>query len=402
MTKEQDLRQAAKAVSDFVNLFSEEFGHTDRKRNGKQYVTGLLLPGERKSIEPLSGRVAGSDVQSLQQFVNQSPWDHEEVLQKLACIMNTKLKVKEPILVLDDTPFRKKGRHSVGVAPQYCGTIGAVANCQSVVTLHAVAGKVHFPVAGQLYLPKEWTEDNARLQKAGVPREYCTFREKWRIALELLTKYEPYFKPKCLIFDAGYGEIRPFLSELDRRQIPFIGQVPSSHSFWSVDSLLDTTTKAMGRPRKFPAIADKSKKALTAEKWAKMPHTWTSVRLPSAGIVSCARVRVFEATSQAYYRPGPERWLLIVRCRDGTTKYFVSNMLENISLKSLITLAFNRWKIEQGYQQLKEELGLDHFEGRSWRGLHHHLAICFMTFAFLLLWRRSKKSLLSPCLLHDD
>ena len=391
MTIEKDLRKTLGAVQEFVSMFTEDFGRKEREKCCDQYITGLLLPGERKSIEPLSRRVAGSDVQSLQQFVNQSPWDYEAVLKKLALVVSQKFRLRSGIIVLDDTPLRKKGHHSVGVAPQYCGTVGAVANCQSVVTLHAIADKIHFPFACQLYLPKEWTDDRVRMKRAGVPDENQSFEEKWRIALQLLQKYTTPFKPECLLFDAGYGEIRPFLAELDRLNVPFVGQVPLSHSFWPVQSQLDKTTKATGRPRKFPAIANKKNKALTAEKWSQSLTDWKTIRLSSGQKISCACIRVFEATAGAYYRPGPERWLLIAKCSDGKTRYFVSNFPLTTSIKTLASYAFSRWKIEQGYQQLKEELGLDHFEGRSWNGLHHHLTVCFMTYAFLLCWRQSKK-----------
>jgi SRSO17 transposase len=184
----------------------------------------------------MAERVVGSDAQSLQQFVNQSSWGYQPVQTKLVNLVSQKLGLKRAVLAIDDTGLPKKGTESVGVARQYCGALGKVANCQSIVTLEAVtANQIHFPIAAQLYLPKNWIEQPERLQKTGVPAAYWRFQEKWRIALQLLENTTLLFAVECVVFDAGYGEDRPFSTELDRRNYTFVGQVPESHSYWSED-----------------------------------------------------------------------------------------------------------------------------------------------------------------------
>jgi SRSO17 transposase len=300
--------------------------------------------------------------------------------------------IQQAVVALDGTSFPKKGTASVGVAPQYYGALGKVANCQSVVTLEAfIAGRIHFPIAAQLYLPKAWTEPPERLEKARVSKDYQTFQEKWRIAMPLLDTAELPFEIECLVFDAGYGKIRAFLVELGSRHHTFIGQIPESHRYWSIDVETNNRKMRTGRPRQYPEIAYKTQKADSAAKWEQQVHQWRQVQLTSGAVVQAARFRVREVTTQAYFRPGAERWLVIEKLEDGTIRYWVSNASASTSLRQLVTWAHQRWTIEQSYQQLKEELGLAHFEGRSWPGLNHHLVLCFMAYCFLLLWRRTKR-----------
>lgn len=320
---------------------------------------------------------------------------------KLVNVVSQKLGVKRAVIAIDDTGLPKKGNESVGVARQYCGALGKVANCQNIVTLEAVsANQIHFPIAAQLYLPKHWIEQPERLEKTGVPQAHQVFQEKWRIALQLLETATLPFAVECVVFDAGYGEIRPFLTELDQRNYTFVGQVPESHSYWPNDIEVTSEQQPTGRPRKYPEIADKTNKASSAKRWGEQVKQWRSIRLASGAVVQAARFRVREVMAQAYYRPGPERWLVIEKLEDGTIRYWVSNAPRSTSLKQLVLWGHRRWAIEQSYQQLKEELGLDHFEGRSWMGLNHHLVLCFMAYCFLLL-KRSKKSLRLPCQQSD-
>ena len=201
----------------------------------------------------------------------------------------------------------------------------------------------------------------------------------------------------AIVTDAGYGEIRPFLHALDQRRQLFVAQIPESHCFWPATVALEERGKPGGRPRCFPMIADPHAQPLSAKAWRQQAEAgklrWQRVTLAlqRKKTVAVAAVRVRETTTQAWRRPGPERWLLIERHRDGTYTYYLSNAPQQTSVKQLLNWAHQRWKIEQGYQQLKEELGLDHFEGRSWRGLHHHLTLCFLAYGFLQLLRQKKK-----------
>lgn len=195
------------------------------------------------------------------------------------------------------------------------------------------------------------------------------------------------------MFDAGYGEIREFLRTLDERNECFIAQIPESHGYWPLNTQLKRVL--VDSRRRHPEIADKSKNALSAKQWRKrleqQGKKWITVRLPLTSNTSTKvlAIRVKEVITQAYYRPGPERWLLIERTKGGLYKYYVSNAPANTRVSKMVRWAHERWKVEQGYQQLKEELGLDHFEGRSWRGLHHHITLCFMAFIFLLLVKKT-------------
>src|SRR6185503_16055009 len=161
-------------------------GRRERRHWCRVYLSGLILDGERKSIEPLASRVEGGNEQALQQFVNQSPWDGEGLIADLRRDMLRRFRMKSAIYVLDDTSLPKKGNQSVGVAHQYCGALGKLSNCQSLVSLQAVGPRAHFPLAARLYLPEVWTSDKARMRAAGVPLEHQGFKEKWRIALDLI------------------------------------------------------------------------------------------------------------------------------------------------------------------------------------------------------------------------
>jgi SRSO17 transposase len=396
--KLSQFKSVERQLSDFVELFDSQLGRSERRYWCKMYLSGLLLDGERKSIEPLAARLPGGDKQALQQFVNQSPWDHEALQEALLKLMLKRRSCPGAVLVLDDTSLPKKGEMSVGVAPQYCGALGKVANCQSIVTWHYAGARCHFPLLAELFLPEKWIGESERLEIAGVPAQKRKFREKWKIALELLDRLRPQISYEAVVVDAGYGEIRPFLHELDKRKQVFVAQIPEHHGYWPAEVAVTEAANRRGRPRQFPEVADRSAQPLSARQWREQiegsGQRWRTVRLKlkQKEKVQVVARRVRETTTQAWRRPGPERWLLIERLSDGTHKYYVSSAPEKTSVRQLVLWAHERWKVEQGYQQLKEELGLDHFEGRSWRGLHHHVTLCFAAYCFLKLVRAPKKN----------
>jgi SRSO17 transposase len=393
-----ELRKIEKELSEFVEEIGKEIGRAERKYWCKQYISGLIIEGERKSIEPMSRRLVGGDEQALQQFVNQSPWKEKNIEKKLIEKMNKKIGSEKAVIILDDTTIPKKGNKSVGVSRQYCGALGKVANCQAIVTWHYKGEKGHYPLVAELYLPENWIEDSKKLELTGVPEAKRVFREKWKIALELLDNLPKEVKYQAIVADAGYGEIKEFLQELDKREKLFVVQIPQSHSFWPENVELITEQNNFGRPRKYPSIADNKAKALSANDWkdkaiAENAQVLTiSLPLKKKKKVQVIAYRVKETITQAWYRPGVERWLLIEILSDGSYKYYLSNAPKDISIEQLVLWAHSRWHIEQGYQQMKEELGLDHFEGRSWRGLHHHLVLCFAAFDFLTLLTLEKKN----------
>lgn len=388
-------------LQSFVEEFAEDLGRSERRHWCGKYLEGLLREGERKSIEPLAARIGGDD-QALQQFVNQSPWDHAAVLHRLRRHMARRAETGG-VLVLDDTSLPKQGRHSVGVARQYCGALGKIANCQSIVTWHWMGAGLHWPLAAQLYLPAEWTDDPARMNRAGVPADAQKFREKWRIALALLDEMKPQLPSyQAIVFDAGYGVVQPLLAELEKREEPYVAQVPGNITAWPIEAKATLQPARLGRPRQHAIVLDPAMRPLSMVAWRDQllqePRRWAQVPLPRADGASVRAVAVRVQASQRASRwrqPGATRWLLIEQLSDETFKYYLSNLPADTSLAELVRLAHQRWAIEQGYQQLKEELGFDHFEGRSWRGLHHHLTLCFLAFCFLTKLRRSKKTTLA-------
>lgn len=398
MMKAKQVTALRQQLLDFVEDFAAELGRSERRYWCGKYIEGLLQEGERKSIEPLAARVGG-DEQAMQQFVNQSPWDHEAVLHRLRQLMRRRMSA-DGVLVLDDTSLPKQGRHSVGVARQYCGALGKIANCQSIVTWHWVGAGLHWPLSAQLYLPAAWADDPKRMTKAGVPVEAQTFKEKWRIALDLLGAMKPQLPAyKAIVFDAGYGVIQPLLAELEKQGEPYVAQVPGNIAAWPAEAVAKLDRSGRGRPRQHAKVEDPAVKPLTMVGWRDrllaQPASWAKVRLPRADGASVQAVAVRVQASQRKSRwrqPGTARWLLIEQLGDDTFKYHLSNLPADTTLEELVRLAHQRWAIEQGYQQLKEELGLDHFEGRSWRGLHHHLTLCVLAFCFLARLRTSKKT----------
>ncbi|MEN9841122.1 MAG: hypothetical protein RL376_922 [Verrucomicrobiota bacterium] len=401
MMTAQQIKEIRQQLSDYVEEFAGEFGRSERRYWCGKYLEGLLREGERKSIEPLAIRVGG-DEQALQQFVNQSPWDQDAVMFRLRSIMSHRA-VEGGVLVLDDTSLPKQGRHSVGVDRQFCGALGKIANCQSIVTWQWAGPKVHWPLAARLYLPAEWTEDPERMARAGVPPDKQVFKEKWRIALELLDEIKPQLPAyQALVFDAGYGVILPLLAELEKRGEPYVAQVPGNIAAWPMDAVATVAQARLGRPARHAKVQDPDVQPLTMSEWRdrllQEQSAWKEVRLPRAdgACVRAVALRVQASQRKERWRqPGATRWLLIEELGDGTFKYHLSNLPADTTVEELVRLAHQRWAIEQNYQQLKEELGMDHFEGRSWRGLHHHLTLCFLAFCFLTRLRTSKKTLLA-------
>lgn len=397
MTAKQ-VGELRRQLQSFVEEFAAELSRSERRHWCGKYLEGLLREGERKSIEPLAARVGG-DEQALQQFVNQSPWDHTAVLHRLREQMKRRA-AAGGVLVLDDTSLPKQGRHSVGVARQYCGALGKIANCQSIVTWHWAGPGLPWPLAAQLDLPAAWTDDVARMTRAGVPPAAQRFKEKWRIALDLLDEMKPQLPAyQALVFDAGYGVALPLLAELEKRGEPYVAQVPGNVAAWPADAVATIPPATRGRPRRHAVVRARSLHACSMVEWRdqlrQTPERWRTVRLPRADGASVRAIAMRVQASQRgslWRQPGRARWLLIEQLDDDTFKYHLSNLPAATSLEELVRLAHQRWAIEQGYQQLKEELGLDHYEGRSWRGLHHHLTLCFLAFCFLTRLRTSKKT----------
>ena len=383
--------------------FARGFGRIERTQWAGVYLQGLLLDGERKSIEPLSRRVAvpgwhGDTEQALQLFVNQSPWEQTAVLRTYRALMAEQFADPEAVIIIDDTGFPKKGTHSVGVARQYSGTLGKRDNCQVAVSLHYAAPGGDYPLALRLYLPESWTDDPARLAEAHVPEAEQVFQEKWRIALGMLEEVRTEGLPhRAVVADAGYGEIGAFRRELEARGETYLVGLNGEEVVHTVPTMWEMKPhKPRGRPprRWYPVAGTPRPLAVhtLAEMLERTPVTW---RMGTKGPLHAefAWLRVWpgygrQAGRAAQDVPDPEsRWLLVEWRTDGTIKYALSNLPPETTIEQAAALWKSRWQVEQGYQQLKEELGLDHFEGRSWPGFHHHATLTFLAYGFLAVER---------------
>ena len=378
------------------------FPRSDQFRQGRVYLHGLLLDGERKSIEPLSRRVPGGDEQRLQQFVNQSPWDPAPILAAYRARMAAAFATEDGAIVVDDTGFPKQGTHSVGVARQYSGTLGKTANCQVATSLHYASARGDYPLALRLYLPEGWTEDPDRLERARVPSEARAFKTKWQIALDLLDEVGADRVPHAVVLaDAGYGVVTEFRDGLDRRAEPYIvGLLGEEVVLTAPPRWVPHAPKGRrGRPATRAYLAEDGPRPVAIRALAaSLERTTVCWREGTKGKLEgdFAWVRVWPAHRwqmgvPADAIPDPDaaaRWLLVEWRKDGTIKYALSNLPPDTTIERAVGLWKERWQVERGYEQLKGELGLDHFEGRSWPGFHHHAAMTFLAYGFLALERQ--------------
>ena len=383
---------------EYVERLAEEVGHADRRWPLEAYLTGLLLSGKRKSVEPMAAKIDPRHVsrahQSMHHFVANAPWAERAVLAVARDYALTQLERHAPVgaWVVDDTGIPKKGKHSVGVARQYCGVLGKQANCQVAVSVSLVNKTMSVPASWRLYLPKEWARDAARRAAVGVPRD-IVFLEKWRIALEeidaLLTEGLP---PAPVVADAGYGDATGFREGLTERGFSYVVGIKGTTTVWPPGKQpLPPSSMGRGRPptrlrrdaRHQPVSARRLSDRLARKAWQTIQ--W---REGTKGTMRSrfAAVRVRPAPRDGLRRePRGIEWILIewpLGVAD-PTKYWLSTVPEDVALSELVSLAKIRWRIERDYQELKDELGLDHYEGRGWRGLHHHGVLCMAAYCFL-------------------
>lgn len=387
----------------YIESLANAAGHADRNVPLKNYCTGLLLPGERKSVEPMAARLAPDNVrrmhQSLHHLVADAPWNDETVLDAALDFVLPAMLGRGPVVawVVDDTGFPKKGQHSVGVARQYCGQIGKQDNCRVAVSLSVTTETASMPVAFQLYLPEAWTNDRERREKAGVPSE-VPFRTKSEIALAQIRRARERGVPTGIVLaDAGYGNDTGFRIELTKMELGYVVGVQSAVSVWKSGEGPKQAPRyrGTGRPPRLlqrdkthqPVAAKALAMSLPTAAWKKV--TWREgVKRKLRSRFAAVRVR---PAHRDYWQaqPHPEEWLLIEWPQDEAepTKYWLSTLPAAISLPELVRMAKHRWIIERDYEELKQELGLGHFEGRGWRGFHHHATLCLAAYGFLVAER---------------
>ena len=380
--------------SKYVERIVSVIGHADRARPLRDYCVGLVLPCERKSVEPMAAVTAPERVsaqhQSLLHFVNQAAWSDDRVLAKVREMVMPAIERHGPIeaWIIDDTGLPKKGHHSVGVSHQYCGQLGKQANCQVAVSLSIANHAASLPVAYQLYLPKDWAEDQNRRHKAGVPEE-IGFKTKPQIALEHIRwACEMDLPGDLVLLDAGYGhdaKLRTGITELEK---VYVAGIQPQTLVWAPG------TRHSGAPKKgrrdAPDAVSVKNLALGLHSKAWRTIAWregTNAQLSSR----FARVRVHVASKHERRANRAKEWLLIEwpEGEDEPTKYWLSTLPKNIPFRDLVDAAKLRWRVERDYQELKQEVGLGHYEGRGWRGFHHHATLCIAAYGFLISERET-------------
>jgi SRSO17 transposase len=304
-------------------------------------------------------------------------------------------------LIIDDTSLPKKGMHSVGVAPQYASTLGKNANCQTLVSLTLASREVPVMVGLRLFLPESWTSDPTRLDHAGVPLDCRDYRTKPEIALAEIDRVRGGgARFGCVLADAGYGMSASFRQGLSARGLTWAVGIPYKQKVYPADVAMIFPVTGRGRPRKRHIPDAKSvsaKTMLETAKWRKV--SWRrGTKGPLSARFAAVRVRVADGPPQrirdmgAQHLPGEEEvWLVGEHRSTGERKYYLSNLSSDTPIKQLAGAIKARWVCEQGHQQLKEELGLDHFEGRSWKGLHRHALMSMIALAFLQSRRLKRK-----------
>jgi SRSO17 transposase len=376
----------------WLEPFLARLGHKARRRMCPLYIAGLIGPGDRKSVQPMAERLAPGEYDRLHHFVAAGVWDAAPLEAELLVQANRLVGGDEAVLVIDDTALPKKGNASVGVAPQYASALGKNANCQTLVSVTLASGEVPLMVGLRLFLPESWASDPARMKRARVPTDRQAFRSKPEIAIDEIDRIRAAgVRFGSVLADAGYGLSAAFRHALGERGLQWAVGIPRHQKVYPVDVTLVFPVAGRGRPRQrhIPDSKSIAAEAMLAD------ASWRSVswRRGTKGRLSArfaaVRVRVADGPTQrirdmgGQHLPGEEAWLIGERRSNGERKYYLSNLPIDTPLKALAGTIKARWICEQAHQQLKEELGLDHFEGRSWTGLRRHTLMTMIAYAFL-------------------
>jgi SRSO17 transposase len=416
---EADLVELDRELVKFISPLISGLGRVERCEALGWYACGLLLAGGRKSIAPMAARLcpepteADAMRQRLQQAVVVARWEEHEVSRRLRQRMEQEMSELGGLEadVCDDTGLPKRGPHSVGVARQYSGTLGRVDQCQVVVSLHSAGPLGSYCHGMRLYLPESWAQDWQRRAQVGVP-ESIAFATKWQLVLDLLDRATAEGKPKRpLVADAGYGDVAQFRRELTQRQIPYVVEVMSTTAVWAPGTGPEPPPTAprgaRGRPRTVYRDGDHRPLSVTERVLSQTPEALQAVSWQNLGAPErhsrFGALRVQPAAGHCQGQPPePEQWLLWEwpEGQELPEHYWLSTLPQETPLERLVYLTKLRWRVERDYQELKEEVGLDHYEGRTWAGLHHHLVLCTVAHSFLMRqrakWHRAAESALPP------
>jgi len=380
----------------WLQPFLAVWGDKRRLKWAPLYLKGLLLPGDRKSIAPIASRVAPLDEAQLHHFVADSPWNPAPLEEVLLNKVNDMLGGDSAHLIVDDTALPKKGKHSVGVAHQYCGALGKKANCQVLVSLTLARDEVPAPIALRLFLPEAWSQDRNRCKNAKVP-ESTYHRPKWQIALQELDRaIANGVQFKDVLADAGYGSCAEFRNGLSQRNLLWAVGIQPNQNVYPEQVTTRFPRRSAGRPRKHPEV---SHDPCSAEQFIDSNGSFRKVtwRMGTKGPLQgdFAIVRACPAdgdeVSKGRHLPGKPAWLICERLGNGDLKYYLCSYPVTATARSIVAAVKSRWACEQAHQQMKEELGLDHFEARSWIAIHHHAVLVMIAFAFLTHMRLTEK-----------
>ena len=392
-----------KRFAAYTDGLAKAAGHADRSTPLKAYCAGLLLPGERKSVEPMAARLAPDNVrrthQSLHHLVADAPWSDEALLETVRGSVLPWMKENGPVVawIVDDTGFVKKGTHSVGVARQYCGQVGKQENCQVAVSLSVSTNHASLPMAWRLYLPESWASDRERRKASGVPKE-ITFQTKPAIALAQIRQAVEQEVPAApVLADSAYGNDTQFREGITELELRYAVGVRENLTVWPPGEGPRPKKRRKGRgrpPTRLHRDAEHQPVAVKDLALGLPEQAWKTVswregtRHKLKSRFAAVRVRPAHRDEKRS-EPYPEEWLLMEwpAGEPEPTKYWLSTLPANTRLTALVRLAKHRWIIERDYQELKQELGLGHYEGRGWRGFHHHATLCIAAYGFLVIER---------------
>ena len=372
----------------WLEPFLDATGRSTRRKMAPLYVRGLLGSGGRKSIQPMAARLGLSSHDPLHHFISSPAWDDAPLWRVLAEQVNREVGGEGVVLVVDDVGVPKKGELSVGVGRQYCGELGKVANCQVLVSLTLARGEVPLPVGLRLFLPAVWTDDPERCDAAGVPEAARTAQSKPAIAVAEIDRVRAAgLRFSCVLADAGFGSSPDFRQGLDERELAWAAGIACTQLVYPTTVKLRPACTPTGRPAKHPVPNRppcSAAEMLDKQRWRRI--TWrTGTKGPLNARFAAVRVRVADGPCNAENTrlPGAELWLIGEWRDSGEKKYDLSSLPQRTALRRLAASVKARWSCEQVHQQLKQELGLGDFEGRSWTGLHRHALMTCIAFAYL-------------------
>ena len=376
------------AFQDFHAYFAALFGRREARDHSRHYLQALLVQsGERRNAENLSETVPAS-ARVMQRFLTESPWDDDVVIGRLQEYLGPRLGHPEAVWVLDGSDFPKQGVKSVGVARQYCGSLGKVANCQAGMFLAYVSLQGRALVDKRLYLPESWASDTDRCAAAGVPEESRNYRSKTKLALEMLARAleRGHLKAGWVAGDDAFGMSPSFREGLAALGMRYVLDVPGGTTVWPLEPAWTSPEyQGIGRPRK-PRLKGGQRRTMVERSDELPEEAWREITVaegsqgPRSYQFSAQRVR-----STSKRKPGEIHWAVYRRNRDGSEpRYYLSNAPEDTSLETLAYVGGSRWRIETEFETEKSDVGLDEYETRTWAGWHHHVALCLLGGAFLL------------------